>query len=59
MSPKTQLVRLLDVFFVGPVMVAAGRKLSKSERLLGDTLTVLGVLTVLYNGKNYLEMKGK
>lgn len=53
---KTQTIRLLDVFFVGPVMVYGGRKLVIDSPLLGHTLTVLGVLTILYNGRNYLQL---
>lgn len=52
---KTQTVRLADVFFVGPVMVLGGWKLSDESPVLGGTLAVLGVLTVWYNGRNYLE----
>lgn len=53
---KTQEVRLADVFFVGPVMVLGGRKLVDREPLLGHTLTVLGLLTIWYNGRNYLRV---
>ncbi len=53
---KTQTIRLLDVFFVGPVMVAGGWKLREDHPVLGHTLAALGVLTVLYNGRNYLRV---
>lgn len=54
---KAQPIRLLDVFFVGPVMVLAGRRLSRSGDAMGDLLTALGVLTVWYNGRNYLRIE--
>jgi len=48
---KSQAVRLLDVFFVGPWMIRAG------IRGRDDVLVALGVLTVLYNGANYLAAR--
>lgn len=54
---KAQPIRLLDVFVIGPLMVYAGRKLAKSEWLAGNGLAAMGVLTVLYNGKNYLRIE--
>lgn len=54
---KAQPIRLLDVFFVGPVMVLAGRKLARTDDLLGNVLTALGVLTIWYNGRNYLRIE--
>jgi hypothetical protein len=49
---KAQGIRLLDVFFIGPVMIRAGLKGRN------DVLTVLGILTILYNGANYLKLRG-
>jgi len=55
---KTQAIRLADVFFIGPVMIYAGRKLSgRGDTTLGVTLALLGVATIVYNGKNYLEQE--
>ena len=50
---KAQGIRLLDVFLIGPLMVVGGSRSSLTEpwRTL---LVVAGVLTVLYNGANYL-----
>ena len=54
---KTQTIRLLDVFLVGPLMVVGGSRSSLTEPW--RTLLVLsGVLTVLYNGVNYLKVRG-
>jgi hypothetical protein len=51
---KAQWVRLADVFFVGPLMIVGGRRLRGS---LGDALGLLGVLTIVYNGVNYLRLR--
>ena len=52
---KTQLIRLLDVFGIGPLMIYAGYKadeqLSKTVRA---ALIVTGVATIGYNGRNFL-----
>ncbi len=55
---KGQMVRLADVFFVGPVMIYGGLKLMKTERAVGNILAALGVLTIVYNGYNWINMNG-
>ena len=50
---KTQTIRLLDVFLIGPVMIAGGLKI---KSILGNTLTIFGILTIFYNARNYMEM---
>ena len=54
---KSQTVRLLDVFAIGPLMIWGGLKATRSNEALGILLAATGVLTILYNGKNYLENK--
>ncbi len=51
---KAQWVRLADVFFVGPLMIVGGRRLRGG---LGDMLGLLGVLTIVYNGMNYVRLR--
>jgi hypothetical protein len=51
---KPQAVRLLDVFVIGPAMVAGGVRLQRSQPL-GGALVVFGILTVIYNGHNYVR----
>jgi len=51
---KAQSVRLLDVVFIGPLMMWGGVHLRKSHPLRGNLLTLLGIATVWYNGRNYL-----
>lgn len=53
-ADKSQSVRLLDVFVIGPVLIYAGtfKTLPKYLRIF---LFVVGVLTIVYNGNNYLK----
>lgn len=53
---KTQQVRMLDVLLVGPFMVwfASTAKGPEWARL---TMAALGILTILYNGANYLRLE--
>jgi hypothetical protein len=50
---KTQAIRLLDVFLVGPVMVGVAVS-KKPKPILKKSLIVLGFLTIIYNLRNYL-----
>lgn len=49
---KTQAIRLLDVFLIGPLMLWGGLRL---RGVGGYTLAAFGVATVLYNGRNFLR----
>ena len=53
---KGQNIRMLDVLVIGPFMIYASQtaKLNTFER---NILFVLGVATIIYNGKNYYETK--
>lgn len=56
---KTQAIRLLDVFAIGPVMIVSAWTIWKAIRdrdLLAGVLAVFGVSTVLYNARNYLRI---
>jgi len=51
---KTQFVRLIDVFVMGPLLFALSQQkgeLSQNER---DLLAFFGVATIAYNMANYL-----
>jgi hypothetical protein len=52
---KPDAVRLIDVFALGPLMVWGGIQSAKSNRFLGVILAAGGALTIVYNGKNWLE----
>lgn len=54
---KAQSIRLADVLIIGPVMVWGGWKLRKDNPLLGQTLLLAGIGTVLYNGYNYRRVQ--
>lgn len=49
---KTQAVRGLDVWLVGPMMIMGGRCLGGTK---GTLLKVLGFGTVIYNAMNHYE----
>ena len=53
---KTQQIRLLDVFFIGPFMVwfAANAEAPQWAKV---SMAVLGVLTMLYNGAHFLRQE--
>jgi hypothetical protein len=50
-----QNVRLLDVFLIAPFIIYAGSK--QTNKSLKYGLYTIGVLTLIYNGINYLENK--
>ena len=54
---KTQTVRLLDVFLIGPLMVWGGAQAARHNPAAGLTLLLFGAATVSYNGVNYLEQR--
>ena len=58
---KAQGVRALDVFVIGPAMIAGGSTIYKhayddgTRRALGALLIFAGVGTVIYNANNWLK----
>ena len=54
---KSQNIRLLDVFFIGPFMIYVSQKAKGINNLEKFTLLGLGIATIYYNGKNYLDNK--
>ena len=52
MIEKSQGVRALDVLVVGPFMLYAAQKLKGPDRAW---MTLLGLLTIAYNGANFLS----
>ena len=55
-SKRYQLIRLVDVFVLAPAMVYAStfKTLPDYIRLI---LFVSGIATLIFNGKNYLDIK--
>ncbi len=57
---KRQIMRLLDIFLLGPVGIYIGYKIYRGESadlvpFLGVLIIIYGVLTVAYNGVNYVS----
>ena len=52
---KTQDVRLIDVFLLGPFMIWAGMQLKNDLAKLA--MIGSGVATIYYNGQNFLEVR--
>ncbi len=52
---KTQGVRLLDIFALGPLLVAAGASRGALPPAMRGALVASGVLTVSYNAARYRQ----
>lgn len=52
---KSQSVRLVDIFLLGPFMIWFGVKAGGMPTWARWTLAASGVGTVLYNGANYVR----
>jgi hypothetical protein len=48
-----QIVRLWDVFWLGPVMIAGGLLGEKLPPLVRATLVIAGVTTIAFNAASY------
>lgn len=55
---KTQRVRLLDVFALGPFMIWYALTAKGMPRGASFVLLVAGVATIVYNARNYLRNQG-
>jgi len=53
---KSQLVRLMDVFILGPLLIWVGWK---SETIVDYFLVFIGAATMAYNYKNWLAEENK
>jgi hypothetical protein len=53
-ADKTQAIRLADVLLVGPFMIWFGGQ-ARAPDWAKHSMIGLGVLTILYNGRNYLR----
>lgn len=58
MLVKSQQVRLIDIFILGPAMVyVAVNSKQKVPDLIRAFVCVSGVATTLYNGVNYIQLE--
>lgn len=53
---KSQTVRLLDVFAVGPLMIWSAQY---APRELRDVMVILGLGTIVYNGANWIANRSQ
>ena len=53
MIDKTNFIRLLDVFLIGPLMIYAAKR-AKMPQTYKTVLYASGVGTILYNGFNLM-----
>lgn len=51
---KSQTIRLIDVFFIGPAMIYAGT-FKTLPTWLRVTMVVTGACTIIYNANNYIK----
>ena len=57
---KSQTVRLIDIIFIGPIIIYAGLYLIECSDILDLcnftklSLLAIGAATISYNGKNYI-----
>lgn len=57
---KAQVVRLADVFLIGPLMVYGATRMraeTSAHRAARFLLAAIGVATVVFNGRNYLMVE--
>jgi len=57
---KSQPIRLLDVFVIGPLMIWGGVALNdRGRRYAGPALAALGLTTIIYNAHNYEKVRDR
>jgi hypothetical protein len=56
---KSQFVRVVDVFFIGPFLIYIASQASGISELSRLILYIIGIATIIYNGRNYIENKVK
>lgn len=56
---KTQTIRLVDVFVLGPGMIAYAAKWKDPPQWARIALALTGVATIIYNGRNYMRVGRK
>lgn len=61
---ENQPIRLVDIFLLGPLMAWMGvetyreaSKREKGKRTMGGAMAIMGLLTVVHNGRNYMRVE--
>jgi len=52
---KTQTIRLIDVFVLGPLMIASAQQATTLPDWQRSALALTGLATIVYNGINFLR----
>lgn len=55
---KTQTIRLMDVFAIGPVMIYSGIKAKSLSDITKFFLIAFGSATIVFNYRNYKKIEG-
>ena len=55
--PKVQLIRLVDVFVLGPTMIWFGIAATGLPQIAKDFMILSGIATIIFNGQRYLEIQ--
>ena len=56
---KPQGIRILDVWIIGPLMLYASTLLPKEKDLTRFALRSFGLVTIVYNARNYMVIKDR
>lgn len=54
---KTQEIRLMDIFLLAPFLVWFGATATGVPQWAKFTMVIAGILTAIYNGRNYLRKR--
>lgn len=57
MTDKTQVIRLVDMFLLGPFMLYFAYQAKNVTTIEKEILALAGWLTIIYNGSNYFETR--
>ena len=52
---KSKSVRLIDVFFIAPFLIYIATKANGISDFERTILYIIGIATLVYNGRNYIE----
>lgn len=52
---KSQIIRLVDVFFIAPVLMYSAYKSKDLPDSIRMIVSIIGLGTLVYNGNNYLK----
>lgn len=56
MTVKSQQVRLMDTFFLGPFMIYAASLIPEKHSVTKNVLVISGIMTAMFNYFNYTQV---